>query len=249
MPQPNPALPDQDTPDLFEQENLALLTARTSYEQDGASAAVYRDALGELVNCYERLLRETRRLIQRSDREELEMNLLNTRLNELAQELEYRATHDSLTKVLNRGAVISAANGMLSENDLALIVLDIDLFKQVNDSFGHLVGDTVICSVVEALKQCLPPSGIVGRVGGEEFTVLLANTSYHEAYLVAEQMRAAIASWDFALPNARQVTASFGVSWTPAGANFSAVYGAADEALYSAKHHGRNLVKRADKLV
>lgn len=249
MPQPNPALYNQDNPDLFDQENLALLAARTTYEQDSASAGVYRDALGELINYYERLLRETRRLIQRSDREELEMNLLNTRLNELAQELEYRATHDSLTKVLNRGAVISAANSILSENSLALIVLDIDLFKQVNDSFGHLVGDTVICGVVEALKQCLPPTGLVGRVGGEEFTVLLANTHYTGAYLVAEQMRAAIASWDFALPNTQQVTASFGVSWTPAGADFSTAYGAADEALYTAKHHGRNRVQCADKLV
>lgn len=238
----------QPTPDLFDQENFALLAARTTFEDETAAADVYRDALGELINCYERLLRETRRLIRRSDREEFEMNQLNTRLNELAHELEYRATHDSLTKALNRGAVISMANRILSENSLALIVLDIDFFKQVNDSFGHLVGDAVICGVVQAVKQCLPTTGVVGRVGGEEFTVLLTNADYAQAYIVAEQMRAAIASWDFKLPTPQQVTASFGVSWTPQGANFSAAYGAADEALYNAKHNGRNRVTRADKL-
>ena len=110
------------------------------------------------------------------------------------------------------------------------------------------VCDAVICGVVQAVKQCLPTTGVVGRVGGEEFTVLLTDADYAQAYIVAEQMRAAIASWDFKLPTPQQVTASFGVSWTPQGANFSAAYGAADEALYNAKHNGRNRVTRADKL-
>lgn len=222
-------------PDLFDQENQALAAARSTFENESASATEYRAALGELINCYERLLRETSRLIRRSDREEFEMNQLNNRLNELARELEYRATHDALTNALNRGAVIAKANEIIRRQGLAIIVLDIDLFKQVNDSFGHLVGDEVICGVVKAVERCLPESGIVGRVGGEEFTVLLQDSDYNQAFKIAEQIRAEIETWDFSLPKPRQITASFGVSWTLAGANFSIAYGAADEALYKAK--------------
>jgi diguanylate cyclase (GGDEF)-like protein len=237
----------QPNPDLFDQENRALLSARDAYSHETGDAQLYRDALGELISCYGRLLRETRRLIRRSDREEFEMNQLNSRLHELASELEYRATHDSLTGTLNRAAVIEAANKMLNEKSLALIVLDIDFFKQVNDSFGHLVGDEVICGVVKAVAQCLPSTGVLGRVGGEEFTVLLTDGDYTDAFNVAEQMRAAIASHNFSLPAPRQITASFGVSWTAAGADFSLLYGLADEALYKAKHSGRNCVIRADQ--
>jgi diguanylate cyclase (GGDEF)-like protein len=238
----------QPNPDLFDQENLALAAARSTFESDTASTADYREALGELINCYERLLRETSRLIRRSDREEFEMNQLNHRLNELASELEYRATHDALTNALNRGAVIAKANQIISTQGLAIIVLDIDFFKQVNDSFGHLAGDKVICGVVEAVERCLPESGLVGRVGGEEFTVLLQDSDYTEAFTIAEQIRAEIEGCDFALPQPRQITASFGVSWTPAGASFSIAYGAADDALYKAKKSGRNRVMRADQL-
>jgi diguanylate cyclase (GGDEF)-like protein len=238
----------QPNPDLFDQENLALATARATFASDAASPEEYRQALGELIHRYERLLRETSRLIRRSDREEFEMNQLNNRLNELASELEYRATHDALTNALNRGAVIAKANQIIRSQGLAIIVLDIDFFKQVNDSFGHLVGDKVICGVVDAVARCLPESGLVGRVGGEEFTVLLQDSDYAQAFTIAEQIRAEIAGRDFSLPAPRQITASFGVSWTPAGANFSIAYGAADEALYKAKQGGRNRVMRADQL-
>lgn len=237
----------QPAPDLFDQENRALLSAREAYSNETGDAGIYREALSELITCYDRLLREARRLIRRSDREEFEMNQLNNRLHELANELEYRATHDSLTGTLNRAAVIETANHILNEKSLALIVLDIDFFKQINDSFGHLVGDDVICGVVKAVAQCLPSTGALGRVGGEEFTVLLTDCDYPQAYNVAEQMREAIANWDFCLSVPRQVTASFGVSWTSSGSNFSIAYGSADEALYKAKHSGRNCVVRADE--
>lgn len=239
----------QSAPDLFDQENLALLAARAAYDSKLGDAASNRAALGELIACYERLLRETRRLIRRSDREEFEMNQLNQQLNTLASELEYRATHDSLTNALNRAAVIETANRILSSDSLALILLDIDYFKQVNDSFGHLAGDAVICDVVKCVQSCLPESGLVGRVGGEEFTVLLTESDYPRAYTIAEQMRNVIARHDFALPVAHPVTASFGVSCVAAGADFSHVYGLADEALYRAKHSGRNCVMGADHRV
>lgn len=238
----------QPDPDLFDQENCALLSARTTYNIAAGEADTYRNALGELITRYDQLLRQTRRLIRHSDRQELEMNQLNHRLAELANELEYRATHDSLSGALNRAAVIERAQRVLAQSDMAMIVLDIDLFKQVNDNFGHPVGDTVICGVVDCLQRTLAIPGEIGRVGGEEFTVILPQQNYLQAQQIAERMRAAIADHDFALPNSGRITASFGVSWMPAGADFGTAYNEADEAMYEAKRTGRNRVIRADQI-
>ena len=101
-------------PDLFESENSVLAHAKAVFCDVDAGEDAYRHTLGQLISYYERLMRETRRLIRRSDREELEMNRLNHRLQELAQELEYRATHDTLTGALNRGAVIDRATAALA---------------------------------------------------------------------------------------------------------------------------------------
>lgn len=225
--------------DLFEYEALAVSAARAAYAD---ANAWHHQALGELILAYERLLRETRRLVRRSDREELEMNRLNQRLHELAQELQYRATHDALTGVLNRAAVIERARHHLEREGLALIVLDIDHFKRVNDSFGHPVGDEVIRAVADCLRSEVPAGTEVGRVGGEEFTVLLPGRDLAAAAALAERLRRRVAGHDFALPDGQPVTASFGVSSLAQGHGFDQAYGLADAALYEAKRAGRNRV-------
>ncbi|ABM33494.1 GGDEF domain-containing protein [Paracidovorax citrulli] len=234
-------------PDLFESENRALLSARAAYEacHTPGHGEGCRQALGDLLAAYERLLRETRRLVRRSDRAELEMNQLNQQLTELAEQLHYRATHDPLTGVLNRAAIIEQVNGRFETGSVALIVLDIDHFKKVNDSFGHPVGDSVIRGVVDRLKSVVPGSAQIGRVGGEEFTVLLPEEDAMACERVAEAARRAIEGFDFGLPDGSRVTASFGVSWLPGGCVFDDAYGLADEALYGAKRAGRNRVVRA----
>lgn len=223
-----------------------MLDARAAYEAATlAQGGACHQALGDLLAAYERLLRETRRLVRRSDRAELEMTLLNQRLQDLATELEYRATHDPLTGVLNRAAIIERVNQHARQQDLALIVLDIDHFKRINDSFGHPVGDTVILGVVDCLKAVMPPDAQIGRVGGEEFTVLLAQREAPASEQVAQAMRKAIETREFGLPDGSQITASFGVSQLPRGGCFDDAYGLADEALYVAKRGGRNQVVQA----
>jgi len=208
---------------------------------------VARCALGELLTAYERLLRETRRLVRHSDRAELEMTQLNQRLQDLANELEYRATHDSLTGIFNRAAIIELVDRHFKRQDLALIVLDIDHFKRVNDSFGHPVGDQVIVGVVDCLKRVVPATASIGRVGGEEFTVLLPGQSGEAAQEVAETVRRTIERHTFGLPDGSAITASFGVSWAAAGGKFDDAYNQADEALYLAKRSGRNQVARVSE--
>ena len=233
-------------PDLFDAEHQALVAAQAAHRAGAESGAeACHQALGGLLTAYERLLRETRRLVRRSDRAELEMNQLNQRLQDLAAELEHRATHDPLTGVLNRAAIIERVNHHFSRHDLSLIVLDIDHFKRVNDSFGHPVGDTVILGVVNCLQGVVPAAAQIGRVGGEEFTVVLPRQDIAASEHVAQAVRQAIASHPFGLPDGSSVTASFGVSWLPCGSCFDDAYSLADEALYAAKRGGRNQVARA----
>jgi diguanylate cyclase (GGDEF)-like protein len=239
-----PAALDEE-PDLFESEKLALDSARAALANELASAGDTRQSLADLITHFERLMRETRRLIKRSDRAEREMNALNLQLQTLAQELEHRATHDALTGVLNRGAVIELAGRALRDGSAVMIVLDIDHFKRINDDYGHPAGDAVIKGIVTCLRGIVADAGIIGRVGGEEFTVLLPAHTLPEAIQLAEDMRAAIANHTFVPPVDRHITASFGLSISPGGTDFDDAYAAADAALYCAKRAGRNRVEVA----
>jgi diguanylate cyclase (GGDEF)-like protein len=229
-----------DAPDLFQNENGALEKARAIHANVDADATEYRQSLGELIQHFERLMRETRRLIGRSDRSEREMQAL-------AQQLAHRATHDALTGVFNRSAVIERASKVLRTSHAVMIVLDIDEFKRVNDDFGHPTGDAVILGVVECLRRIVGDKGLIGRVGGEEFTVILPGCDTASAHSLADGMRNAIGSYVFAAPVDRRITASFGVSANPRGTDFGTAYGLADAALYRAKRSGRNRVEFADQ--
>jgi diguanylate cyclase (GGDEF)-like protein len=241
-------LPDP-APDLFKSEAEALEQARSILALPDADAQVYRKSLSELATHYERLMRETRRLIGRSDRAEREMNALNAQLQTLARQLEYRATHDALTGVLNRGAIIDLTAQALLQTGAVMIVLDIDHFKHVNDEFGHPAGDAVIRGIVDCLRQIVGEDAAIGRVGGEEFTVLIPGGQLEQGVKLAEAMRQAIAAHVFGAPVDRSITASFGVSANPAGTGFDTAYGLADTALYHAKRTGRNRVEVADDSV
>ena len=234
--------PATEIHDLFANEQAALIHARAAQAEAGAHPEHYRQALAAINIHYERLLRETRRLVGRSDRAEREMNALNLQLQQLAAELQHRATHDALTGVLNRSAIIDAANRYLDNGGTVMIVLDIDEFKRINDDFGHPAGDAVIFGITDCLRRVVGDSGVVGRVGGEEFTVLLPGHPLDRACEIAEAMRQAIAATEFPAPVDRRITASFGISANPHGTSFDDAYGAADAALYRAKRSGRNQV-------
>jgi diguanylate cyclase (GGDEF)-like protein len=229
--------------DLFEAETAALNAAYDVISKNDASGDEYRIALDNLAKNYHRLMRETRRLIASSDRKELELNTLNFKLEQLTSELDYKARHDNLTGVLNRGAVFDRAEHYLKSNPLSLIVLDIDFFKRINDEFGHPTGDAVLRELVQKLGSALGGAGEIGRVGGEEFTVLLPNVALNDASKIAEHIRMAIAGDVFSCFPCPLVTASFGVSWSDTNCDFEEAYGKADAALYKAKHNGRNRVE------
>ncbi len=170
---------------------------------------------------------------------------------QLASKLAIQATVDSLTNIYNRRAFDEfAAKGVLraqrEKTPISLILMDIDLFKDVNDNYGHQVGDKVLQEFSLRLTNSLRQYDILARYGGEEFTLLLPDTNTHTAMIIAEKLRETIAQPVFCLEGETElkVTASFGVA-TNQGEhiNWQQLISFADEALYRAKENGRNCVK------
>jgi diguanylate cyclase (GGDEF)-like protein len=132
-----------------------------------------------------------------------------------------------------------------------LLIIDIDHFKQVNDTWGHLAGDDVLIQMADTLRASVRPGDLIGRLGGEEFGVLLPGTGLVEAAAVAERLRAAVADAEVRVPgpgrrNTVQVTISAGVATTlEAGYLVEELTAAADAALYRAKAAGRDRVETA----
>lgn len=157
------------------------------------------------------------------------------------------AETDPLTGLLNRRGFIGRAEAMIGEGpSFTLILLDLDRFKAVNDASGHQAGDAVLCAVAAALRRMPETARLtVGRLGGEEFGIAVA-MERGRAVLLAERLRLRLANLPIAFGSATlSVTASFGVAGAAAGEGWSAVYRAADEALYRAKAGGRNRVELA----
>ena len=160
-------------------------------------------------------------------------------------ELEYLATHDVLTGLLNRREFMRV---LRQPAPTSLIMVDLDFFKKINDTYGHPAGDTVLVAVAAALAQAVRKSDVLARLGGEEFIVLLPNTDLAGAAKVAQKLLTHVR--ELPIPFAGQqlrVTASFGVSCLPQGAESTAdaLYASADKALYLAKHSGRDRVELA----
>ncbi|WP_322995076.1 diguanylate cyclase [Castellaniella sp.] len=172
-----------------------------------------------------------------------------TELHELKEQLQTQATTDSLTAVANRRcfyehAVRDFAGSRRRGHDLSLITLDVDHFKQINDQYGHLVGDAVLRGLARVCADALREEDVFARTGGEEFAVLLPATDLVTALSIAERLRTLIIQGRFCPEHpALEVSASFGVVSREADdAGFDALFSRADDALYQAKKQGRNQV-------
>jgi diguanylate cyclase (GGDEF)-like protein len=180
------------------------------------------------------------------------------RLAELDQ-LQDDVRTDSKTGALNMRGWNELAERALerarkSEDNVALLMIDLDHFKWINDSYGHPAGDDVLRAVAEALREVTRPTDVVGRFGGEEFLILLPDTNEMAAGLAAERVRLAIADLRIVTTDKRgsqttinQRTTSVGVAVFPQHADsLDTLMHAADSAVYEAKEAGRNQVRLAD---
>jgi diguanylate cyclase (GGDEF)-like protein len=168
----------------------------------------------------------------------------------LYQPLKFEARHDPKTRLLNDKAWREAANAMFGRarrqgRSLAVVFLDLDRFKAINDTFGHLAGDQVLVGVANTLSDLIRDADIAGRYGGEEFCVLLPDCDSRRAMEVAERLREAIAHLRFS-PRELRVTASLGVATlgpTARPNSINELLDRADQALYQAKQDGRDCTR------
>lgn len=173
------------------------------------------------------------------------------RLSQLSERLAWRASYDGLTRLLNRSAFFERFDAEVARcralnAPLTVIQLDIDHFKAVNDTWGHQAGDQALIRVAAIISQTLREKDLAGRVGGEEFCVLLPETGLAEAQEVAERMRARLAAKTILVnaSHAFSVTLSAGVASSEERGDYQAtrLQAEADRRLYLAKRQGRNRV-------
>ncbi|WP_167496040.1 MULTISPECIES: GGDEF domain-containing protein [Shewanella] len=164
----------------------------------------------------------------------------------LRSKLEQLANTDSLTGLFNRRSFTSFCEHEFFRatryfQPFSLMIIDIDLFKVVNDTYGHLVGDEVIKRVANICNEHVREADVLARIGGEEFAILLPDTDMNSAYVLAERLREAQQQYD--KPQAPSITISIGIATLRSQDKaFSEIFNRADKALYSSKHVGRNSV-------
>ena len=205
----------------------------------------------------ERAIELTRLVDERTKKLQLEV-VERQRAEEAAVEarekMRFQATHDALTSFLNRGAILDLLARELSRADreqtsITVLMADLDHFKDINDKYGHLVGDEVLCEVAKRLIASVRPYDSVGRYGGEEFLLLLADCNAEAAMERANELRRVIASTPVKTANwSIKITASMGVLSAENWRSISPddILREVDFALYAAKKAGRNRCCMAD---
>lgn len=237
-------------------DHAIALTHGRAVELGDALDVSQRDLINEISSLVrfaddrDERVRELKERLATLESANLDLMLRNSALSEIS-------ARDSLTGLYNRWYVMEKIDSEMNRSirhgsPVSLIMLDIDHFKRVNDSFGHSAGDRVLRSVGQVLRDSCRVYDVAGRYGGEEFCIVLPETRVGSTTVVAERIRERLATSRFKVgDDSVIVTASIGI----AGVDSSEVEGAlsssmlidrADQALYAAKHHGRNRVEMWD---
>ena len=220
------------------------LESHDKYIQESLLAIDKQDVekMHELQGKIAQLEKENRKLKQFLEENRIRLELIEEKFNEQKKE----AQHDALTGLLNRRSFDEDLNKFDSANvPYALLILDIDNFKNINDTYGHLIGDEVLKEVGEILRTYVRKNTKVYRYGGEEFVVVLPGGDEKAAKIVAERLREVIQRRGIKLENSGQMlqfTASFGATTKREKENYKQVLQRADKALYEAKKSGKNRV-------
>lgn len=220
-----------------QQERLARLV-RIS---DGYHSISHHKSL-TLAEQYDKQVRRLEKLARISDR-------YQNSLRELSETLKVSALHDPLTGLDNRRSLMErlreeSERATRKNQPYGLAILDVDRFKSINDQFGHDAGDKALCAISEAIRKSLREYDVCGRWGGEEFLVLLPETTAEFAAQVTERIRSSIEQVQIELLQAKSppLTASFGLTHYQPGESFSDTINRADALLLEAKAQGRNRI-------
>ncbi len=176
-----------------------------------------------------------------------------TQRKAMERELERMATRDDLTGLPNRRSIlgtleqaIERRGGRRDAAPLCVLMLDLDLFKRVNDAYGHLAGDAALQHVTEIMQQLSRDGDVLGRLGGEEFLLIVDGAGLQATLDIAERIRSAVECNPPPRLPAGGLTVSIGVAqWSPLDRHARALLDRVDRAMYTAKHAGRNRVRQA----
>jgi diguanylate cyclase (GGDEF)-like protein len=221
-------------------ERLENHRASSGLETRGDEVAMLVSSFSRMLDTIERQAQEINNFAVRLDGAYKELEFTNTRLKETSFK-------DDVTGLYNRRFFSLRLEEEMSRyrrfnHPVAVVLLDLDGFKAVNDEFGHAVGDETLRDVGRILVKHSRGINVVSRYGGDEFAILLVETSKAGAHLYAERIRHVVASYPFS--HGKLITASFGVASLPddEAASGDDLFRAADEALYGAKRAGKNQV-------
>jgi len=187
---------------------------------------------------------------------ELKVKERTAELQKAYERVEYQAMHDSLTGLPNRAAAFSAFDRELSrmqrtKDQMSIIMADLDYFKQINDTFGHQSGDAVLVETAKRILSCVRPYDTVGRIGGEEFLIVLPGCDTSDSVRVANRICSTIKDKEMITPEGNvSITMSLGVVTTTADKTLEqdTIISIADKALYQAKKNGRDTVQVAGQV-
>ncbi|MBB4266658.1 GGDEF domain-containing protein [Roseospira visakhapatnamensis] len=228
-------------------ESYGATLANLSGRVDGADDESVQDIIGVLVSETQKMIRVNRKMGTELSRSAQEIHRLHDDLDKVWQE----ARTDGLTGIANRKMFdrvlrIAAEDAETHGTHLCLLMLDIDRFKQFNDTHGHQMGDQVLKLVARTVETCVRPDDVVARYGGEEFAVILPDTPLKEAVDIGDRVRTTVANRR--ITNRRlgtelgRITLSIGVSEFALAEPMATLIQRADKALYLAKRTGRNRV-------
>ncbi len=240
-----------DTTDSVHESTEKVSEASSSFQKNSAlleSASVddkTRQVLTDVLNETKLMTQVTQSLASDLEHARHEMEQLKKELNKTRE----IARTDGLTGLLNRRSFDNELNNLMenaSNSNHSLMILDLDHFKKVNDTFGHVVGDNVIRFTAQLIKKHLDDHHIAARYGGEELAAILPETDLEKSHAIAEKIRATLASSKLKQKNNDQsigtITASIGITSLQQQDTPESFIARADEALYKAKESGRNKV-------
>ena len=225
-------------------------TAQVSAAEESTVLAIEQDILWRMISTSHEISRNLLYIMSERVRYS---NLVIADSLEMQHKYQRFATTDALTGLRNRGWLDDVFDREIkrSERDqlpLCLIMIDVDDFKKYNDGYGHLAGDQVLIMVANAIRNPLRPNDLVARFGGEEFAVLLPETTLGNAKIIAERLRKNVSKTDLGMWDGEvlpKVTISLGIATRQPGYSLDMMIAAADVAMYHAKRNGKNCIEVA----
>lgn len=244
-----------ETARIYVREFSLLERAKENRSNGSLSKEELLKEYNELGREYEKLLKQTVKITRIGDANQMKLVLANEKIEKQRQELaaaykkmELLARTDPLTQLWNRRHFLERFQDEIirferSKKPFSVVLGDIDNFKAVNDRHGHDCGDFVLVSIAKSIKAMVRKQDVVGRWGGEEFILLLPESSLEGGKIVAEEARERIAAESYCFADSRiSVTMSFGVSEFDGSVDMDTCIKQADAALYSGKRRGKNRV-------